>query len=117
MFTADRARVLGSLAHLLAGWVFAFFYAAIVESLGLANVWMGAGLGLLHGLVVLVAVMPVLPNFHPRMATEHQGPEPIRALGPSGFLALNCGRQTPAIALFAHGVYGAILGAFYRLAM
>lgn len=117
LFTADRGRatVLGAVVHLLTGWAFALFYAAIFESLGHATVWIGAGFGLLHGLVVLVAVMPVLPNFHPRMATEHQGPEPTRALEPPGFLALNYGRQTPAIALLAHGVYGAILGAGYRL--
>lgn len=117
LFTADRAHavVAGALVHMLAGWVFAFFYAAIFESLGYTSVWLGAGLGLLHGLVVLVVIMPILPDFHPRMATERHGPEPTRTLEPPGFLALNYGRQTPIIALLAHGLYGAILGAFYRL--
>ena len=34
----------------------------------------------------------------------------------SGFLALNYGRRTPLVALLAHVIYGAILGAFYHLA-
>ncbi len=78
LFSAGRARamVLGAVVHWLMGWAFAFFYAALFESLGYANVWLGAGLGLLHGLVVLTTVMPILPNFHPRMATERQGPNP-----------------------------------------
>lgn len=118
LFTADRARamVLGAVVHWLMGWAFAFFYAALFESLGYANIWLGAGLGLLHGLVVLATVMPILPNFHPRMATKRQGPEPTRALEPPGFLALNYGRQTPVITLLAHVIYGAMLGAFYQLA-
>ncbi|MDH3514288.1 MAG: hypothetical protein OEM83_05395 [Gammaproteobacteria bacterium] len=35
---------------------------------------------------------------------------PTRALEPSGFMALNHGRQTPPLTLAAHVVYGAILG-------
>jgi hypothetical protein len=61
-------------------------------------------------------LMPVLPGFHPRMATEQRGPEPTRELEPPGFLALNYGRGTPLLTLLAHLVYGAIIGAFYRLA-
>jgi len=63
-----------------------------------------------------VAVMPTLPAMHPRMASVHHGPEPTRQLEPPGFMALNYGRQTPAVTLVAHIFYGAILGAFYRLA-
>ena len=52
---------------------------------------------------------------HPRMASEQHGPTPTRQLEPPGFLALNYGRRTPISLLLAHLVYGAILGAFYRL--
>jgi len=52
---------------------------------------------------------------HPRMATEQRGPEPTRQLEPPGFLAMNYGRRTPVSVIIAHLVYGAVLGAFYRL--
>ncbi len=117
MFTPDRGRTqaLGFLVHLLNGWLFALLYALLFETWGLATWWLGAGVGLLHGLIVLVALMPLMPGFHPRMASEQQGPEPTRELEPPGFMALNYGRRTPIVALFAHMVYGAILGAFYQL--
>jgi hypothetical protein len=60
--------------------------------------------------------MPLLPGLHPRMASEHRGPEPTRLLEPPGFLALHYGRRTPVVAVLAHVLYGIILGAFYRIA-
>lgn len=118
MFTAsrDRAAMIGFLVHLVAGWLFAAIYALAFESWQRATWWLGAGVGLVHGLAVLVVLMPVLPGFHPRMATEQRGPEPTRELEPPGFLALHYGRRTPLLTLLAHLIYGAILGAFYRLA-
>lgn len=111
----DRAPMLGFLIHLANGWVFAIVYALAFESWGRATWWLGAGVGLVHALAVLIAVMPVLPGFHPRMASERRGPEPTRALEPPGFLALHYGHRTPAVTIVAHLVYGAILGGFYQL--
>ena len=118
MFTPDRGRagMIGFLVHFLIGWVFALLYALAFESWHRATWWLGALSGLVHGLVVLIAVMPVLPGFHPRMASEQRGPEPTRELEPPGFMALHYGRRTPEITLIAHVVYGSILGAFYHLA-
>ncbi len=117
MFTPNRGRagVIGFVAHMVNGWIFALLYALIFESLGKATWLLGAGIGFAHGLVVLVAFMPLIPGIHPRMATERDGPDPTRALEPPGFLALNYGRRTPIIALLAHTMYGLILGAFYHL--
>jgi len=118
MFTADRRRALliGFALHFVNGWLFAVLYARIFEDWRLATWWVGAGIGLAQALVVLIALMPVLPAIHPRMASEGRGPEPTRALEPPGFLALNYGHLTPTITLLAHTVYGGILGAFYTLA-
>lgn len=117
MFTPDRdkAPAVGAAIHLANGWVFAFLYAAVFESWGLATWWAGAGIGLVHGIAVLTVMMPVLSGLHPRMASERYGPEPTRALEPPGFLALNYGRRTPVIFLASHLVYGVILGSFYPL--
>jgi hypothetical protein len=110
----DRAPMLGFMIHLVNGWAFAFVYALAFVSWGRASWWLGGGIGLVHGLAVLTVVMPLLPGLHPRMASEHRGPEPTRRLEPPGFMALNYGRRTPVISLVAHVVYGVILGAFYR---
>lgn len=112
----DRAPLYGFLLHLSNGWIFAFFYVAVFEAMGRADWLLGTAVGAAHGLVVLVAVMPLLPGLHPRMASEHHGPEPTRALEPPGFMALHYGRRTPVLSLLAHLVYGAILGSFYTLA-
>ncbi|HEV2124740.1 MAG TPA: hypothetical protein VGW38_18490 [Chloroflexota bacterium] len=110
----DRAKLVGFGIHLVSGWLFAALYAAAFESWRRATWWLGAGIGLVHGLFVLVAGMPLLPGMHPRMASEQQGPPPTKQLEPPGFLALNYGHRTPLSVLLAHLVYGAILGAFYR---
>lgn len=117
MFTPDRARarLIGLLVHLMNGWIFAFVYALAFESWGRATVWLGALIGLVHALFVLVAVMPLMPGMHPRMASEEHGPEPTRQLQPPGVLARNYGYGTPLAALLAHLAYGAVLGAFYHL--
>ena len=117
MFTADRDRagVFGFVAHLVNGWLFAMLYALAFESWRRATWWLGAGIGLVHGLAVLVALTPLLPGLHPRMASELRGPEPARSLEPPGFMALHYGRRTPLVTLLAHIVYGGVLGAFYRL--
>ncbi len=85
----------------------------VFAALGRATWWLGALLGLLQGLVVVVVVLPLLPSIHPRMATEDYGPTPTRQLEPPGFLGLNYGRRTPLITLFAHLCYGILLGALY----
>jgi uncharacterized membrane protein YagU involved in acid resistance len=117
MFTPDRdrAKLVGFLVHLVNGWWLSAIYAAAFRSWRRAGWWRGAGIGLVHGLFVLLVVMPLLPGLHPRMASEQRGPTPTRQLEPPGFLALNYGRRTPLSVLLAHLVYGAILGASYRL--
>ena len=112
----DRAMLLGLLLHMLNGWIFAIVYALAFESWQWATWWLGAGIGLVHVLFVLTIGMPVIPAVHPRMVSEYFGPTPNRQLQPPGFLALNYGRRTPIVALVSHLLYGAILGAFYRLA-
>jgi hypothetical protein len=112
----DRALVVGVALHVLNGWVFALLYAVMLESIGWTRWWLGAGIGVVHALFVLAVGMPLLPGLHPRMVSEYFGPTPNRQLQPPGFFALNYGRQTPAVAIVAHFLYGAIIGGFYELA-
>ena len=111
----DRAKPIGFGLHLINGWLFAGIYAAAFQSWRRATWWLGALTGLLHGLFVLLAAMPLLPGMHPRMASEQRGPTPTRLLEPPGFMGLNYGKRTPISVLIAHAVYGAILGSFYRV--
>lgn len=109
----SRAMIAGFIFHLVFGVAFGLLYALVFESWGRAVWWSGALLGLYHGLFVLVVITALLPSIHPRMAGKHHGPTPTRQLEPPGFMAINYGRRTPAVTLFAHIVYGALLGAFY----
>jgi len=106
------ANILGVLIYVVVGWIFAYFYLVIFQGFGYANAWLGALVGLAHGLFVLVVLLPLLPQFHPRMASEYDAPSEGRRLEPPGFLGMNYGVQTPVVALIGHTTYGAILGAF-----
>jgi hypothetical protein len=106
----DKARVAGFFIHLAAGQGFALGYAAVFALLGQATWWLGALLGLLHVAVALTVILPLLPGVHPRMATTRAGPSTTAALEPPGLLGLNYGIQTPAVAVVAHVIYGAVLG-------
>lgn len=107
-------RVCGSLFHLLNGLVFGSVYAVVFERLKRSGPLTGAAIGALHGATALVCIIPVVQEVHPRMSEEDEGPDPTPMLQAPGFLALNYGIQTPAGAMAAHLVYGAIVGAMYR---
>ncbi len=113
MFTGERsaANVAGIVFYMLGGWLFAFIYYFVFADLRMASWWFGALIGMVHGLVLLVMLLPLLPHMHPRMATEYDGPSYARRLQPPGFLALHYGYRTPLTTILAHAVYGAILGA------
>jgi hypothetical protein len=112
----DRARLYGFATHMAMGWIFSLIYVLIFQALGAAGWWRGTVLGLVHAAVVLVVLVGLLPGLHPRMASEEHGPEAESLLEPPGFLALRYGVQTPLTIVLSHLVFGAILGAFYRLA-
>ena len=109
----DRAKWIGVFVHFVNGWIFSLIYVAAFQAWGAATWWLGALAGLVHSSFVLTVGLPLLPAWHPRMANEQYGPTVVRELEPPGFLALHYGTGTPISIVFAHLVYGAILGAFY----
>lgn len=115
MFTdrPDRARAAGIVMHLAIGQVFALIYLSGFHLLHFAAWWLGLLFGLVHGALALALIIPALPSFHPRMASERTGPR-LPMLEPPAFLAQNYGRQTIIATLVAHAVYGAVLGAFLK---
>lgn len=110
-----RASILGFVLFNLGGWAFAVLYAVLFIALGRATWWIGLLTGLLHGLFLLLVVLPVMPHLHPRMASEYDAPTARRQLQPPGFLGLNYGRRTPITTLLGMAAYGLILGAFLEV--
>lgn len=108
----DKARVLGSVMHLINGQFFALIYAAAFAAIGQASWWLGTLFGGLHGFAALTLIVPLLPGIHPRMASERSAPSSRNILEPPGLFALNYGRQTALVTLAAHVLYGAVLGIF-----
>ena len=117
-FTGDRRRAMtaGFAVYALGGWLFAFIYFLLLGSLGLMNWWSGGLLGLLHGLLLLVTVLPLIPLVHPRMASDYDAPVARPVLEPPGFLGLHYGRGTPLSLMAAQGLYGALIGGLPQLA-
>jgi hypothetical protein len=111
----STVRLAGIALHFLNGAAFASGYALLFERAGRADWRIGAAIGLIHGGAVLTALLPVLDDVHPRMADEDQGPDPTPMLQPPGFAGVNYGVQTPIVTLIAHAIYGAIVGASYRV--
>ncbi len=62
-FTGNRrwAVIVGFVFYVIGGWLFAFLYFLLFASLGLYTWWLGAVMGLLHGLFLLAAGLPLLP--------------------------------------------------------
>src|SRR4030095_9356783 len=106
----DRARVAGFFIHLVNGQCFAPGHAAARAAPGEATWWAGALLGLLHGAVALLVIVPLLPGIHPHMASERAGLAQGAALEPPGLLGLNYGRETPAVTLLAHVAFAIAIG-------
>jgi hypothetical protein len=112
----DRARIYGTIAHFANGVVISLGYVLVFQSLHRATWWIGAIIGIVHAMFLLVVVLPTFPGIHPRMASENHGPTATRYFEPPGFLGLNFGLRTPLTVLLSHAVFGMVLGAFYHLA-
>ena len=117
LFTSNRNRavVIGFIVYVIGGWLFAMLYFLFFVSIGRASWWLGALIGCLHGVLLLVTALPLLAYAHPRMASEHDGSARTYLLEPPGFAGLNYGRRTPITTLLAQTVYGATLGGLCQL--
>lgn len=117
-FSADRthAKAVGFGLHFVAGQTFAAMYYGVFVAIDESSWWLGGAFGLVHGLFAGTAlVSTLLPLVHPRMGTPNTGADSSPLLEPPGFLLLNYGRSTPFVTMFAHAVYGAIVGEFISL--
>lgn len=112
-----RAKAAGYALHFVAGLLFALAYDAIFLAIGRSGWWLGALLGVAHGLFSASALVNVLlPAVHPRMASPLTAADSQPLLEAPGFLMLNYGRSTPLVTLVGHAAYGSIVGGFVSLA-
>lgn len=111
----SRAKVLGFGLHIMVGLLSTFVYVAIFHFWGEPTWWRGAGIGFAQAMLVLLVALPLLPELHPRMASERYGPSARRQLEPPGFIALNYGRKTPISIVLSHIIFGAVIGSFCRM--
>ncbi len=116
-FTMRRApaMVLGYIAYLLGGWVFAILYALVLHDLGWPTWWIGGLMGLAHGVFLVTVFLPLLPFIHPNVATHYDGPSALARLEPPGPFGLNYGYATPATTVAAQVLFGLIFGAGYGM--
>jgi hypothetical protein len=117
MLTARRGRanVLGFVMYALGGWVFEVIYLAFFIAIRHGNWWIGLLFGVAHGVVLLVAVLPLISYIHPRMANEYDGPTHTQRLEPPGFVGLNYGYRTPLSVVVAQAAYGVVIGLCFQL--
>lgn len=111
-----KAKAIGYAFHFALGLAFAILYGLFFATIGWSTWWLGALLGVVHGVfssTVLVNVL--LPIVHPRMGTPETAANEFALLEPPGFLMLNYGRNTFLVTLAAHIVYGAIVGGTIRV--
>ena len=114
-FSLDRARprVIVTVAHFVVGCAFALGYYALFMTLGWSTWWLGALFGLGHALFAGTAMVnTLLPLIHPRMGSPMTAADDAPLLEAPGFMLLNYGLATPIVTVFAHVLYGAIVGAF-----
>lgn len=118
----EQARKAGLLIHygLMGTLVFGIGYGAVFAMLD-SSTWLdGLIVGLIHGFVVGMLVLPAMPALHPRVepALVGAGGTVIRSrdgvwLKPPGVLGKDWGDGTPAGVVTGHVVYGVVAALVY----
>lgn len=113
MLTDDesKARRLGMAVHILmmGTVVFGTIYGLLFTALDSDAVLTGLVIGVLHGLVFGVMVLPMMPALHPRMKVSSDGFH----LEKPGVLGVSYGKGTALGIVMAHAVYGLVVALVY----
>jgi hypothetical protein len=109
----DRARAVGYAIHIVLGVGIALVYAAVFAGVGRAGWELGAALGVVQaGFFGTAFANLLLPVVHPRMGRPWTDASTTPLLEPPGFLLLNYGAGTMAVAAVLNIAYGAVVGGF-----
>lgn len=73
---------IGAVGHfvMMGTVVFGLMYAALFSTLDSDSWWVGLAIGVVHGLIVGVAAMPMMPKMHPRMYADATVPSGERTV-------------------------------------
>lgn len=121
MVTGERAAAtrIGAVVHYLVMGtiVFGIAYGLLFTTFDNDSWWIGALSGLVHGAIVGVVFMPMMPLMHPRMRRElvdagASANGEVEIVAP-GLLGKNWGVMTPVGMLMGHAVYGLVLALVY----
>lgn len=123
-------RPIGLLIHyvVLGAVVFGLIYGALFTAFDSAAWWVGALIGLVHGVLVAAVVIPMMPAVHPRMRrqasvarTRGAPPQPVVQhpngtvdLAAPGLLSRGYGAMTPVGIVVAHVAYGVVAAIVYH---
>jgi hypothetical protein len=111
-----RAKAIGYLAHFGFGLLFSLAYAVFFLIVDASGWFLGALLGIAHGLFAGTALVNVLlPVVHPLMGKPWTDARSSPLIESPGFLMLNYGAGTPVVSMIAHVLYGAIVGGLAAL--
>ena len=123
MMTGQRkmASLTGMVIHLIVmgSVTFGLIYAAAFVALNDASVATGAGVGLVHGIIVGAMAMPVMGWIHPRMRDTNAddgasaGRDGRVALTSPGFFGVRWGSMTPRGMIVGHVIFGMVVAVVY----
>jgi len=120
MVSGERGKAVaaGTFIHyVMMGTVaFGVAYALIFSLIGEADWWLGAFIGIGHGLVVGLMAMPMMPSMHPRVGDRVAiaGDRSDVWIDAPGVMGRNWGSATPVGVLAGHAVYGLVHALVYR---
>jgi hypothetical protein len=98
--------ILGLVAHVMMGVVFAIIYVLLFNLFGIAPSWQwGAIFGAVHGVLAGLA-FGMMPALHPRMGDGEE-------LSAPGLFGRNLGAIVPAGVILLHVIFGAVVGWVY----
>ena len=107
MFTDGRGMTpIGVIIHFTFGAGIALLYAVIFEHASINNGTITGGvIGIFHGIIIGVIVMPMMGLLHPAMRKgKVEGP---------GFFAINKGSASPIYIIIGHIIFGLVIGTVY----
>ncbi len=119
MVSGDKrtATIVGTFIHymMMGTIIFGLLYALLFAGFDSADWWLGVTIGVVHGLVIGVMAMPMMPAMHPRMTRAAVIAEPPREiqLNAPGLMGKNWGAMTPLGVLMGHAVYGVVHALVY----
>lgn len=119
MMSGDEktAKAIGAMIHyvMMGTVVFGIIYALLFQAFDSASWLTGLAIGIVHGFVVGVMFMPMMPAMHPRMgepAVVGEQSGEVRLSSP-GVMGKNWGSMTPMGVLMGHAVYGVVVALLY----